>query len=107
MILSVYVPLFLCMLGLDVLGLGVSLSGWARAGLAALAGAVLQAFSFCTLHDASHYGLLFKVMAWHGIGRQIPGLILFFFSLVTPILWKALLCLLLMVMMIQRDAFCI
>lgn len=60
-VLSVYVPLFVYMMGFDMFGLGISSMGWARAGLAFLAGAMLQSFSFCVLHDASHYGLFFKV----------------------------------------------
>lgn len=61
-IVAVYIPLFTCMLGYDaVFRGGVLLPGWARAGAAFLAGSLLQSFSFCTLHDASHYGLFFKV----------------------------------------------
>ncbi|CAM9134782.1 unnamed protein product, partial [Scytosiphon promiscuus] len=69
-ILAVYLPLLASMLGYDVFfafreaGGGTSpappLPGWVRAAAAVLAGALLQSFSFCTLHDASHYGLLFK-----------------------------------------------
>lgn len=63
LILGVYVPLLVAMLGGGgrwVRGAPL-LSLWGRAAAAVLAGALLQAFSFCTLHDASHYGLLFKV----------------------------------------------
>ncbi|CAN0459784.1 unnamed protein product, partial [Laminaria digitata] len=61
-IVAAYVPLFFCMLGYDFFFRGgVTLPAWVRAGAAFLAGAVLQSFSFCTLHDASHYGILFKV----------------------------------------------
>ncbi|CAM9743159.1 unnamed protein product [Ectocarpus sp. 4 AP-2014] len=65
LILVVYLPLFTCMLGYNVFGngLGEALPPpplWVRATAAVLAGALLQSFSFCTLHDASHYGLLFK-----------------------------------------------
>ena len=73
-----YVPLFLSMLGYAglfvredgnsllplplPLPLAVSVTSlWVRAAAAVLAGALLQSFSFCTLHDASHYGLFFKV----------------------------------------------
>lgn len=87
LILAVYVPLLLSMLGyaglffrgserdsllqlqlpmpLSLLSSPVSVSvssRWTRAVAAVLAGALLQSFSFCTLHDASHYGLLFKVL---------------------------------------------
>lgn len=64
LIVGVYVPLLVYMLGFDIFGLGVFLSGaWARRAVVAFsAGAVLQSFSFCTLHDASHYGLWFKVL---------------------------------------------
>lgn len=73
LVLGVYLSLFVYMLGFDVFGIGVFGSsaasssslfggvGRLRAGAAFLAGAMLQAFSFCTLHDASHYGLWFKV----------------------------------------------
>ncbi|CAN0060213.1 unnamed protein product, partial [Hapterophycus canaliculatus] len=70
LILAVYLPLLASMLGCDIffafraVGGGSPpappLSRWARAAAAVLAGALLQSFSFCTLHDASHYGLLFK-----------------------------------------------
>lgn len=82
-ILALYIPLLLIMVGhagallgdaplplplplllprslVPSLRLGLS-ARWARAAAALLAGALLQSFSFCTLHDASHYGLLFKV----------------------------------------------
>lgn len=68
--MAVYLPLMASMLGYDIFfafrEVGSSppvapLPRWARATAAVLAGALLQSFSFCTLHDASHYGLLFKV----------------------------------------------
>ena len=75
-IVAAYVPLFFYMLGYDVVFRGgVSLPAWARAAAAFLAGAVLQSFSFCTLHDASHYGLLFKVYTYiyiHGTAYNTP-----------------------------------
>lgn len=90
LVLGIYLSLFAYMLGFDVFGVvGVfgstsssssslsSLSsiekmGRFRAVVAFLAGAMLQAFSFCTLHDASHYGLLFKVRVFFfvSVGRQ-------------------------------------
>jgi Cytochrome b5-like Heme/Steroid binding domain len=55
LVLAVYIPLYMTMMGLAI--------GWGKPSLTArllcafAAGGVLQCFSFCTLHDASHYAL--------------------------------------------------
>ncbi|KAG5177126.1 hypothetical protein JKP88DRAFT_170521 [Tribonema minus] len=56
-LLAVYIPLYLAMLGVDVLGRGAGLGVGARLAAAFAAGALLQCISFCALHDASHYAL--------------------------------------------------
>ncbi|CAM9681016.1 unnamed protein product [Chrysoparadoxa australica] len=65
LIMALYTPCFLTMLGVDfgigkLTGWDLSIWGWgmaARMVAGLCAGWLLQAFSFCTLHDASHYGL--------------------------------------------------
>lgn len=76
LILAVYVPLFAYMLGFDFLRLGASLTGWRRAGAGLLAGALLQSFSFCTLHDASHFGIWFKVSVRRIVHVPLPSFLL-------------------------------